>query len=96
MPPGQAAAAAADDGDEVRLENEHASLHIWLKGPASPTHHHHHQYDDHHHAGGPRFSFVSKANPELGIFDTSLVEFNGRYASISIPSRSLPHALKRR
>lgn len=75
------AAAAPAAEDEFKLSNEWASLHIWLKGTASPTHHHHHHHHahaQHHHTGGPRFSFISKANPELGIFDTSLVEFSGR------------------
>lgn len=88
MAPGPGAAAAAaqkGESEEVTLENECATLHVWLKGAACPTHHHHHHHHNahangggaHHHTGGPRFSFVSKTNPELGIFDTSLVEFNG-------------------
>ena len=74
------AAAPASSEDELRLENAWAVLRIWKNGTASPTHHHHHHHHhgQHHHTGGPRFSFISKANPELGIFDTSLVEFNGR------------------
>jgi hypothetical protein len=76
-----AVATTAPAEDEVRLESEWATLHVWLKGTASPTHHHHHHHHahGHHHTGGPRFSFVSKENPELGVFDTSLVEFNGRW-----------------
>ena len=71
--------------EELRLENDHATLLLWPKGiPQHHPHHqshHHHQHHNHHHAPGPRFSFYSKINPQLGIFDTSTLEFKGKIKS---------------
>ncbi len=71
----------ADGGKEaIVLENALATLTLYpngqpasaqQQGPPHPAHHH-------HAPGGPRFSFVSKANPGLGIFDTSTLEFTGK------------------
>lgn len=72
------------DVKKVVLENSFAVLTLWPQ--CIPVDHpDHHYYDQphlhqHQHAppASPRFSFVSKANTGLGIFDASTVEFRGK------------------
>ncbi|KAM3574851.1 hypothetical protein VYU27_003175 [Nannochloropsis oceanica] len=69
---------------KVVLENSFAVLTLWPQ--CTPVKYPDHRYHDQHHLhqhqhappSSPRFSFVSKSNTGLGIFDASTVEFRGK------------------